>query len=143
MMNSTIAEVVPNQNMKIQIPPGLREGDSFIVTPDDGRVFTVVVPEGVIGGSYIEVIIPDERAVHEKSDGITISKAAIGAAVVGGVIGAVLVGPITGLVLAGGAAYVSTKANGKVGTTTRQVGEKAFNGISSAKKWVEKSVTKL
>jgi hypothetical protein len=36
--------------MRLQIPTGLFAGDTFIVTPDNGRVFTVIVPENAIPG---------------------------------------------------------------------------------------------
>jgi hypothetical protein len=49
------AEIIDNQVQKIQIPCGLQPGDSFIVTPANGRIFTVIVPEGAEPGNFIQV----------------------------------------------------------------------------------------
>jgi hypothetical protein len=137
---SAVAEVVNSQVMRIQIPIGLSAGDSFIVTPTNGRVFTVIVPEGAPGGSFIQVIVPDEAQAVQPKDGVKLTKATIGAAVVGGVIGAVVLGPVCGLLLAGGAAYATTREHGKVGEASRKVGDTTYKGLSSAKNWVEKKV---
>jgi hypothetical protein len=95
--------------MKIRIPRGLRTGDTFIVTQDDGRVFTVVIPEGAIPGGEIEVIVPDEITTAQgTTDEISLKKSTAGAALAGAVVGTLILGPIGGLVLAGGAAYATT-----------------------------------
>jgi len=54
--NPPAADTVDDQEvMKVQIPNGLYPGDSFVVTPPDGRVFTVVVPEGAVAGTFVDV----------------------------------------------------------------------------------------
>ncbi len=145
MSSSTVAHVVDSQISRIQIPLGLRPGDSFIVTPTNGRVFTVIVPEGALGGSFIEVIVPDETKLSatngDKKNSLSISKATVVAAVVAGVVGAVFVGPVVGLLLAGGAAYATTREQGKVGETARKVGDTSYRGMSSAKNWVQKKLS--
>ena len=57
---------IVNQAMRLQIPRGLIAGDTFVVTPDSGRIFTVIVPENAIPGSYIEVIVPDEVEASDR-----------------------------------------------------------------------------
>lgn len=53
--NPPCADTVGDQEvMKVQIPIGLHPGDSFVVTPPDGRVFTVIVPEGAVAGAYVD-----------------------------------------------------------------------------------------
>ncbi len=138
-----VANVVDSQVTKIQIPLGLKPGDSFIVTPANGRVFTVIVPEGASGGGFIEVIVPDEAESHSvngQKPFVQISKATVGAAVLAGVVGAIVVGPVVGLVMAGGAAYATTREHGKIGETSRKVGNSSYKGMVSAKNWVEKKV---
>ena len=105
---------VVNQAMRLQIPRGLMAGDTFVVTPDNGRVFTVIVPENAVPGSYIEVIVPDEiEAIPLDSDGkplnpvMTVRKTTAGAALAGALLGTLLMGPIVGILLAGGAAYAT------------------------------------
>ena len=105
---------VVNQAMKLQIPRGLSAGDTFIVTPDNGRVFTVIVPENAVAGSYIEVIVPDEvepltvnSSSAQNDPVITVQKTTAGAALAGALVGTLLLGPIVGILLAGGAAYAT------------------------------------
>ena len=134
------AHAVVDQAVKIQVPPGLRPGDSFIVTPPNGRTFTVVVPEGAEPGSFISVVIPDETAPATSTTGYSrnhVSKAAVGAAVVGGVVGGLVFGTVGAVVLAGGAVYCATKNDNKIGDTVRSVGGGAYSGMASAKNWAE------
>lgn len=105
---------IVNQAMRLQIPRGLIAGDTFVVTPDSGRIFTVIVPENAIPGSYIEVIVPDEvEASSLDADGrplspvMTVKKTTAGAALAGALIGTLFMGPILGILLAGGAAYAT------------------------------------
>jgi hypothetical protein len=103
-----------NQTMRLQIPNGLYAGDTFAVTPDNGRVFTVIVPENALPGSYIEVVVPTEGqwtspvdANGRKTVNPSMNKATAGAALVGGVVGTLLLGPVVGILLAGGAAFAT------------------------------------
>lgn len=106
-----VATRVVNQAMRLQIPRGLVAGDTFVVTPDSGRVFTVIVPENAAPGSYIEVIVPDEvDPVAVGPDGtpvMTVHKSTAGAALAGALLGTLLMGPIVGILLAGGAVYAT------------------------------------
>lgn len=141
-----IAQVVDEQIRKVQIPMGLIGGDSFIVTPENGRVFTVIVPEGEIGGNYINIVVPDEAlAVEPEEDSrkLKVSKATVGAAVVGGIAGAIVLGPLVGLALAGAAAYATTRETGKIGETARKVGDSSYNGMEKAGNWVESKIAKV
>lgn len=139
-----VAQVVDSQIKKVQIPMGLIGGDSFIVTPENGRVFTVVVPEGEIGGNYISIVVPDEAvAVDAEEDPrkLKVSKAAVGAAVVGGIAGAIVLGPLVGLAMAGAAAYATTREHGKIGETARKVGDSSYDGMKKASDWVESKIS--
>mmetsp|Transcript_7785 Transcript_7785/g.15444 ORF Transcript_7785/g.15444 Transcript_7785/m.15444 type:complete len:183 (-) Transcript_7785:67-615(-) len=144
------AVFVPNQVTKVRIPDGLGPGDSFIHTPvNGGRSITIVVPDFAKGGSFVEIIVPDECDVKKQGDGsssssggdIKISKAAAGAALVGGLVGAMVLGPVGAVALAGGAAYATTRKTGKVGSTARSVGESAYSGAEKATKWVAKEAS--
>jgi hypothetical protein len=139
------AEAVENQQKitKVQIPLGLVGGDSFIVTPDNGRIFTVVVPEGAQGGSFIQVIVPDDQNTSDlQQPFVKLSKATVGAAVLGGVVGTLILGPICGVILAGGAAYATTRQHGRIGETSRNAGNSTFRGLSATKRWIENRVLK-
>lgn len=140
------ARVVEDPVKRIQIPPNLHPGDSFIVTPDNGAPFTVIVPEGALPGTYINVIVPIEAEAveeHKKSNSkIKIDKATAGAALVGGVVGVVCFGAVGGIVLAGGAAYAATRKDSKVGEEVRKVGGAAFSGASKAKSWIGDQIQK-
>lgn len=111
---TVFATRVVNQAMRLQIPRGLNAGDTFIVTPDSGRVFTVIVPDNAAPGSYIEVIVPDEvETVSSDADGnpsnptITVNKTTAGAALAGAVFGTLILGPIGGVLCSAGAAYAT------------------------------------
>jgi hypothetical protein len=144
---------VANQELKVLIPRFMNPGDSFIHTPPNGQSFTVIVPENAKGGQFISIIQPDEvtGAVDSGADSnphsiscdngkFKISKAAAGAALVGGVVGACVLGPIGAVALAGGAAYCTTRTEGRVGSTSRDVGSKAYDGAERAKNWVVRKV---
>ncbi len=139
-----IAEIVDDEQeiSKIQIPLGLVGGDSFIVTPDNGRIFTVVVPEGAVGGDYVQVIVPQDQYVDSQQPYINVSRATVGAAVLGAVVGTLILGPICGVVLAGGAAYATTRKHGRIGETSRKAGNSTYSGLSATKHWIEKKLTK-
>eukprot|EP00596_Hydrurales_sp_CCMP1899_P011284 CAMPEP_0119051252 /NCGR_PEP_ID=MMETSP1177-20130426/72929_1 /TAXON_ID=2985 /ORGANISM="Ochromonas sp, Strain CCMP1899" /LENGTH=142 /DNA_ID=CAMNT_0007030391 /DNA_START=67 /DNA_END=492 /DNA_ORIENTATION=+ len=138
---TVFATRVVNQAMRLQIPTGLFAGDTFIVTPDNGRVFTVIVPENAIPGSYIEVIVPDEVEPVSHDEGsppnptIAVNKTTAGAALAGGVLGTLILGPIGGVVGAMGAAYATTRKEGKIGKYSRIIGESTYTQTSKAKNW--------
>jgi hypothetical protein len=107
-----VATRVFSQTMRLQIPRGLSAGDTFVVTPDNGRIFTVIVPEHAMPGSYIEVIVPDEVTAESiGNDGnyiaLSTTKTSAGAALAGALVGTLLLGPIGGIILAGGAFYAT------------------------------------
>lgn len=145
-----VAVPVTCETTKVVVPTGLMPGDTFIYTPENGRSISVVVPENARAGTVLNIVIPDEvlaeadvpnnRPAGEDRSNIKLSKATIGAAVVGGLIGAVVLGPIGAVVLGGGAAYASTRPNGKIGNAARKVGGKAFSGAEKAVDWVAKKV---
>lgn len=138
---TAVAQAVESQVTNVQIPLGLNPGDSFIVTPENGRVFTVIVPEGSSGGTFIQVIVPDEvESVHSQEKFVKVSKATLGAAVVGGVIGTLILGPIGGLIVGGGAAYATTRKQGKIGEGARKVGNTAYKGFTSVGKWCKTEI---
>jgi hypothetical protein len=138
-----IAAIVHEPVKCIQIPPGLRPGDSFIVTPDNCPPFTVVVPEGATPGMFVNVVVPLETRTDGSSynnsqnnrDYLKIDKAVAGAAVVGGVVGLIAIGTVGAVVFAGGAAYAATRTDSKIGQNVRKIGDKSYNGLSKAKNW--------
>jgi hypothetical protein len=107
---ATAVPVLPGNAVRVRIPTGLKPGDSFVVARDDGKTFTVIIPEGALPDGEIEVIVPvaDTTTVHATSDEIAIKKTTAGAALAGAVVGTLILGPIGGLLLAGGAAYATT-----------------------------------
>jgi len=141
-----VARVVEDPVKRIQIPPNLRPGDSFIVTPDYGTPFTVIVPEGAIPGTYINVIVPAEAEVvgenTRNNNTLKIDKATAGAALVGGVVGAVCFGAIGGILLAGGVAYAATRKDSKIGEEVRKVGGVAYKSAAQAKNFVDQQIEK-
>ena len=48
--------------LTVVVPDGLLPGDSFVVTAEDGREFSVVVPDGVMGNVAIEVEVDNDPA---------------------------------------------------------------------------------
>ena len=111
MSNLPVATRVKDEIMKVQIPNNCRPGDSFVVTPPDGRVFTVIVPDNAMPGSFIDIVVPsdDAGAPNPNPSSVTLKKSTIGAVLAGGAVG-LLFGPIGVVCLAGGAlAAVSDK----------------------------------
>lgn len=135
------ANGVDEQVMKVQIPSGLKVGDSFIVTPPDGRVFTVIVPEGAAAGSFIDIIVPQDAAVAKDPKAVTMKKSTVGALALGGAVG-LCFGPIGALVMAG-AAVAAVSSKGKVGDTSRMVGEKTYEAAANAKNWTVQKANEL
>ncbi len=138
------ATVVDEPVKQIQIPPGLRPGDSFIVTPDNCAPFTVIVPEGATPGTYITVVVPTNAEVESNGESkeVKIDKGVAGAAVVGGVVGLLVLGPIGGVILAGGAAYAASKKDSKIGKQVNKIGLKSYKGIGKAKNWTVEQLKK-
>mmetsp|Transcript_29327 Transcript_29327/g.65849 ORF Transcript_29327/g.65849 Transcript_29327/m.65849 type:complete len:175 (-) Transcript_29327:117-641(-) len=142
---------VTSQELKVKIPSGLNPGDSFLHTPQNGQTFTVIVPEGASGGQFISIIMPDEvtgvvdteagnSSISCEGGSIKISKAAAGAGLVGGIVGACVLGPIGALALGAGAIYCTTRADGRIGSPSRDVGAKAYSGAEKAKNWIVKKM---
>ena len=61
----------------------------------------------------------------------------------GGVVGAVMLGPIGAVLLAGGAAYCTTRKEGKIGSTARHVGNETYTKAMMAKDWAKKEIEVL
>lgn len=132
-----------NNIMRLEIPPGLRPGDTFLVTPPQGHVFTVIVPEGGGPGAWIEVVVPVEavQAVEVNADGgaggddaeFRMKKSTAGAAVAGGLVGLLCLGPLGAVIGAAGAAYATTRKEGKVGQVARDIGIKTYYGVAKIK----------
>ena len=155
---------------RVQIPAEACPGDSFLVTSADGeQLLNVIVPPDVEAGSFMEVTVPELTSTVEASttnprsvDVTTvnavavqvegeeedeyfyaeykITKATVGAAIVGGVVGLAVLGPIGGVAGAGVAAYCTTRKEGKIGSTARDIGRKTYRGISFAKNKVQSKV---
>lgn len=133
------AVAVESQIEKVLIPAGLQTGDCFIYTPKNGRTFTVIVPPNSRPGTFLNIVVPDEAVAGvdngNSSNHIKISKSTAGAILFGGVIGAVVLGPIGAVIFAGGAAYATTRQQGRVGRAARKVGDTTYNSIAKAKNW--------
>jgi hypothetical protein len=61
----------------------------------------------------------------------------------GGVVGAVMLGPIGAVLLAGGAAYCTTRKDGKIGSTARYIGNETYTKAVMAKDWAKKEIEVL
>jgi hypothetical protein len=96
------------------VPQGAVPGSNLTIQAEDGRLFSIIIPEGVRAGDLLTVDIRDgdtggstvvraepastgqlDTTAGSSSAG---SKAALGAAAVGAVVGTLLIGPITGIV---------------------------------------------
>ena len=131
-----------NKIMRLEIPNGLRPGDTFLVTPPQGHVFTVIVPQGGVPGAWIEVVVPDETvpAVEANADGgnsddaeFRMKKSTAGAALAGGLVGVLILGPLGAVIGAAGAAYATTRKEGKMGEMARDIGIKTYYGVAKIK----------
>eukprot|EP01034_Spumella_vulgaris_P024507 gene24507-30861_t len=147
---AAIAEPVVDEPLatKVQIPLNLVAGDTFTVTTDEGRLLSVTVPEGAIGGSWIQVIVPSEQFDemmnnNEKKPFLRITKATLGAAVVGVVVGSIVMGPVGGIVLGGACAYATTRENSKIGDFSRKWGNRVYSGMVKTKRFIERKLKKL
>ena len=143
MSNLPVATRVKDEIMKVQIPNNCRPGDSFVVTPPDGQVFTVIVPDNAMPGSFIDIVVPsdDAGAPNPNPSSVTLKKSTIGAVLAGGAVG-LLFGPIGVVCLAGGAlAAVSDK--GAIGASSRSVGDKIYNKSAEASNWAKAQISNL
>ena len=160
---------LPSFSSRVQIPAEACPGDSFLVTSADGeQLLNVIVPPDVEAGSFMEVTVPElssaeASTTNPRSIDVTtvnavavqvegeeedeyfyaeykITKATVGAAIVGGVVGLAVLGPIGGVAGAGVAAYCTTRKEGKIGSTARDIGRKTYRGISFAKNKVQSKV---
>ena len=60
MMFAEPIQAVPignNRVMRLEIPQGLKPGETFLVTPPTGRVFTVIVPVGGVPGGILPIFL--------------------------------------------------------------------------------------
>ena len=83
-------------------------------------------------------IVTGSRCLHSGGgpDHVSISKASIGAGVVGWACGYfVPIGPYSSSVLAAAAVY-ATGQRGQIGATARTVGRKTYNGMEDGYKWL-------
>ena len=73
-----------NKQVKVLIPSGIKPGDTFIHTLDDGRVINVMVPDDSYyrPGQYMEIFIAEEMK-NANDNYIVIPKSTAGAALVG------------------------------------------------------------
>lgn len=97
------------------IPADGRVGEPMHVRMDDGRVFTVIIPENYRPGDQMAVTIPRTPAdgavitTTTETSTFTTNQRAIGAAATGAIVGTLLVGPLVGVVVAGAAVYATTR----------------------------------
>ena len=63
-----------------------------------------------------------------------------GAAIAGGVVGIAVFGPIGGVAGAGVAVYCTTRKEGKIGSTARDIGRQTYRGISFVKNKAQSKV---
>jgi hypothetical protein len=147
-MNRTptvIAHAVENKVCRVQIPRGLRAGDDFVYNHVDGRIFTIIVPEGSTPGSFIEFnvsnVIPAELSkTADEPSKLKVDKAVVGAGFAGVVVGTLILGPFAGLIIGGGAAFMAHENKSKMGKTVRELGDLTCKGVSKAKDWIEDHV---
>ena len=142
----------------------------MVTSADGEQLLNVVVPSDVEAGSFLEVTVPELTSSTSEPSTTTprpveaapvnavavqvereeeyeyfyaeykITKATVGAAIVGGVVGLAVLGPVGGVAGAGVAAYCTTRKEGKIGSTARDIGRKTYRGISFAKNKVQSKV---
>ncbi len=140
--------------LQIRVPEGVYAGSNLNVQAEDGKLFAIVVPNGVgpgdtlcvdireagPGATSVVVTTPESKEVvdansdHSSFSG---SRAALGAAAVGAVVGTLLIGPITGVVVAGAALYATTRDD-KLGGAARATGSGAVTVFDKARESAEK-----
>lgn len=133
---------IANQIVSVVIPAGMGPGDSMNIQTDDGRVFVVVIPDGVLAGQALTVEIVEDAhggsaVVVTEPKPKSNTSANIGAAAVGAVVGTLLIGPITGVVVAGVALYASTRTD-SIGKATRATGGAAATAYDKTAEACEK-----
>lgn len=90
-----------------------------------------------------DAIEDDQHSCKKENDVLfNVTRAGIGAAVVGGIVGTIVLGPVAGVILAGGAAYATTR-KGEIGDASRRVGSKSYKTMLKTRKLVEKKIAKL
>ena len=86
------------------------------------------------------MVVPDETISTEGMDNndaeITIKKSTAGAAAAGALVGLCLLGPLGAVLGAIGMGY-ATKNDGKIGEHARNIGDKTYDGLSTAKNVAE------
>lgn len=139
------ARVLEDTIISVQIPPNVREGETFQVTPVNGSPFSVVVPKGVAPGSFVNIALPVNSVApaaaavssDDTSCQITMNKTVLGAAVAGCVVGSIFLGVIGGVVIAGACGYAaSVPSDSKVSRTMRKVGDATIKGIAESSEWI-------
>lgn len=140
--------------LQIRVPEGVYAGSNLNVQAEDGKLFAIVVPDGVgpgdtlcvdirdagPGATSVVVTTPESTAVaraDSSASSFSGSRAALGAAAVGAVVGTLLIGPITGVVVAGAALYATTRDD-KVGGAARATGTGAVTIFDKARESAEK-----
>jgi hypothetical protein len=117
------------ETIETYVPAGIKPGESMNVQTEDGRIFSVVVPEGLQVGDKLRVSVSHSSGssqVMSHNKEYSDSQKSIGAAAAGAVIGTLLLGPIVGVVVAGVAVYATTRDD-KIGDVSRSVGMAAMS----------------
>ena len=119
------------ETIECVVPSEAIPGTSINVQTPDGRIYSVVVPEGYKAGDKLRVSVShssgEAQVVSAKKEYSTATKT-IGAAATGAVIGTLLVGPVVGIVVAGAAVYATTRDD-QVGDVARNVGSYAASAF--------------
>uniref|UniRef100_A0A7S4DZ84 Uncharacterized protein n=1 Tax=Lotharella globosa TaxID=91324 RepID=A0A7S4DZ84_9EUKA len=63
-MEALAVEAVQRDDLHVQVPLGVREGEQFMIVTPEGNRFAVRVPPGARSGTVLRVNLP-ENAVHE------------------------------------------------------------------------------
>ena len=119
------------ETIECVVPADAVPGTSINVQTPDGRIYSVVVPEGYKAGDRLRVSVSHssgEAQILSAKKEYTSATKAIGAAATGAVIGTLLVGPVVGIVVAGAAVYATTRED-QIGDAARNVGTYAVSAF--------------
>jgi hypothetical protein len=122
------------ETIECTVPAGITSGELMNVQTQDGRIYSVQVPQGYSSGDLLRVAVTrscsdgDSVQVMSQQHSYSNTQQTIGVAAASAIVGTLLVGPIVGVVVAGVAVYASTRDD-QIGDVARGVGGAAMSAF--------------